>query len=174
MSHNYGHGNDRREIGERDDPGFYGLSSSGSQSPETINATRLAWTTAFGARFTNQMMLARVDDRRTCLPSSDFPAVSLYATDDGTELFAGTPSMCQGLETGHTLWEITDNFGVAAGNHRLTFGTHGERIDLVEDVLDVPGGLWIFGSLDSLAAGHARRVTYGTSPPRETHGSHFG
>ena len=33
VSHNYGHGNDRREIGERDDPGFYGLSSSGSRVP---------------------------------------------------------------------------------------------------------------------------------------------
>ena len=62
---------------------------------------------------------------------------------------------CQGLETGHTLWEITDNFGMAAGNHRLTFGTHAERIDLVDDVLDVPGGLWTFGSLDSLAQGTA-------------------
>ncbi len=67
VSHNYGHGNDRREIGDRD-VGIYGLSSSGSQNPETINATRLAWTTAFGARFTNQMTLARVDDRRTCVP----------------------------------------------------------------------------------------------------------
>src|SRR5439155_9648010 len=117
VSHNYGHGNDGREIGERD-VGLYGLSSSGSQYPETINATRLSWTTAFGARFTNQMTLARVDDRRTCLPSVDFPAVSL--STDKAELFAGTPGMCQGLETGHTLWEITDNFGLAAGNHRFT------------------------------------------------------
>ncbi len=153
VSHNYGHGNDRREIGERDDPGFYGLSSSGTQSPETINATRLAWTTAFGGRFSNQVVMARVDDRRTCLPSSDFPGVSL--TQDGPELFAGGATTCQGLETGHTLWEITDNLGMAAGNHRLTFGTHAERIDLVDDVLDVPGGLWTFGSLDSLAQGTA-------------------
>ena len=81
VSHNYGHGNDRREIGASEMSGLYGLSSSGSQNPETINATRLAWTTAFGARFTNQMTLARVDDRRTCVPSSDFPAVSLVDND---------------------------------------------------------------------------------------------
>ena len=153
VSHNYGHGNNSREIGERDDPGFYGLSSSGAQSPETINATRLSWTTAFGARFSNQMLLARVDDRQTCLPIADFPGVSL--STDEAELFAGTPGMCQGLETGHTLWEITDHFGVAVGNHRFTFGTHGERLDLVDDVLDVPGGLWVFTSLDSLAQGTA-------------------
>jgi hypothetical protein len=159
VSHNYGHGNDRREIGERD-VGLYGLSSSGSQSPETINATRLAWTTAFGTRFTNQMTLARVDDRRTCLPSSDFPGVALVDNDTpdpfaGTELDAGTTTGCLGLETGHTLWEVTDNFGVAEGSHRLTFGTHAERIHLVENVLDVPRGVWTFQSLDSLAAGTA-------------------
>ena len=44
---------------------------------------------------------------------------------------------------------------MAAGNHRLTFGIHAERIDLVDDVLDVPGGVWTFGSLDSLAQGTA-------------------
>ncbi len=157
VSHNYGHGNDRREIGARD-VGLYGLSSSGSQNPETINATRLAWTTAFGARYTNQMTLARVDDRRTCVPNSDFPGVSLVDNDSpdpfgGTELDAGSPAACFGLETGHTLWEITDNFGVATGTHRLTFGTHAERIHLVDDVLDVPRGVWSFKSLDSLAAG---------------------
>jgi len=161
VSHNYGHGNDRREIGERDDPGFYGLSSSGTQSPETINATRLAWNTAFGGRFSNQVVMARVDDRRTCLPSSNFPGVSL--TQDGPELFAGGASTCQGLETGHTLWEITDNFGLAAGSHRLTFGTHGERIHLVDDVLDFPGGLWVFNSLDLLAQGTAASYTRDSS-----------
>ena len=50
---------------------------------------------------------------------------------------------------------MTDNFGMAAGNHRLTFGTHAERIDLVDDVLDVPGGVWSFDSLDSLEQGTA-------------------
>ena len=47
VSHNYGHGNVQDETLGRD-PGFYPLSSSGTENPETINATRLAWTTAFG------------------------------------------------------------------------------------------------------------------------------
>ena len=59
-----------------------------------------------------------------------------------------------GLET-HTTWEITDNFGIAAGNHQLTIGTHAERIDLVDDVLPYPGGIWFFNSLDSLERGEA-------------------
>ena len=72
-------------------------------------------------------------------------------------LVAGSASSCLGLETGHTLWELTDNFGVAAGNHRLTLGIHGELIDLVDDVLAVPSGEWSFNSLDSLARGEAAR-----------------
>src|SRR5262249_35897126 len=136
LSHNYGHGNDNREIGDRDF-GLYGLSSSGTKFPETINATRLAWTTAFRTRFTNQLLMARVDDRRTCIPSSDFPGVSVVDVNgpdpfaDAATLNAGRAGNCFGLETGHTLWEITDNFGIAVGDHRLTFGAHGERTYLV-------------------------------------------
>src|SRR5690349_2170412 len=77
VSHNYGHGNDRREIGERS-ADFYGLSSSGTLNPETINATRLEWTGAV-ARVSNQLLLARVDDRLTCVPSSGLPGVSVVA-----------------------------------------------------------------------------------------------
>jgi Carboxypeptidase regulatory-like domain/TonB dependent receptor len=150
VSHNHGHGNDRQEIGARD-PSFYGFSSSGTLNPETINATRLEWTAALGARLSNQLLAARVDDRRTCVPSSDFAAVSLVADD--IELHAGGPASCSGLETGHTLWQLTDNVGLVAGGHRLTFGVRGERGDLVDDVLDFPGGLWTFDGLDSLAQG---------------------
>ena len=151
ISHNYGHGNAQDETGARD-YGLYSLSSSGTENPETINATRLAWIAAFGNRFFNKFIVARIDDQRTCNPNSHFPAVDAW--EDG-ELFAGTAAACLGLETGHTTWEITDNFGIAAGNHQLTFGTHAERIDLVDDVLQYPGGLWFFNSLDSLERGEA-------------------
>ncbi len=152
VSHNYGHGNNRLETGDRV-PGLYALSSSGSENPETINATRLTWTAAFGTRFANDLTLARVDDRRTCLPNSNFPAVHVVV--DAGEIAAGTPGSCLGLETGTTIWELTDNLGVTAGSHRLTFGFHGELIDLVDDVLTDPAGFWFFESLDSLAQGTA-------------------
>jgi hypothetical protein len=154
VSHNYGHGNTRLESDNRT-PDVYPLSSTGSENPETINATRLAWTTAFGSRFSNELILARVDDQRTCLPNSDFPTASVFA--DGGEVAAGVLPRCIGLETGHTVWEITDNIGMVAGNHQLTFGTHAERIDLVDDALIEPGGHWFFTSLDSLAMGQASR-----------------
>jgi hypothetical protein len=124
---------------------------------ETINATRLAWTTAFGGRFSNELTVARVDDSRTCTPISDFPGVFVRA--DSTDFAAGVEGFfsggCAEHETGHTTWEITDNFGLAAGSHRLTFGVRGERIDLDENPPGVSWGAWSFENLDSLERGRA-------------------
>jgi hypothetical protein len=152
VSHTYAHGEVQDGTLGRG-YGYYPLSSVGSAQPETINATRLTWTTVFGSRFSNEFIAARVDDRRTCTPHSDFPKVSVLA--DQGELVAGMAEGCSGAETRQTVWELTDNFGVATGDHRLTFGTHGELIDLVDDVVGLPGGLWLFDSLDSLAQGEA-------------------
>jgi hypothetical protein len=152
VSHNYGHGDNRQPAGDRS-PGSYAFSSNGSNNPETINATRLAWTTSFGAGYANELMLAREDDRRTCLPNSTFAVVFVEA-DAGT-LAAGTPTLCLGLETGSTTWEVTDNFGIAAGSHRLTLGTHSELINLVDDALRFPAGRWSFDDLDALEQGRA-------------------
>ena len=109
---------------------------------------------AFGSRFSNELILARVDDRRTCLPNSGFPTV-IACGPTRAMLLAGVAGNCLGLETGHTLWELTDNFGMAAGSHRLTFGIHGELIDLVDDAVRSPTGFWFFDSLDSLEQGEA-------------------
>jgi hypothetical protein len=156
VSHNYGHGTVQDGTLGRA-PGYYPLSSSGTEHPETINATRLAWTRVFSGRFSNKLILARVDDRRTCLPSSGLPTVSLWA--DGGELLAGGALGCLGLEAGHTLWEVMDNFGMVAGNHRLILGIHGEQIDMVDDVVTTPNGLWFFDSLDSLEQGEPAAYT---------------
>ena len=77
VSHNYGHGNARNGIGFRE-TGFYELSSRGSENPETINATRLAWTAAFSTRYSNELILARVDDRRRAFPTPTFQQCSCW------------------------------------------------------------------------------------------------
>ena len=150
VSHNYGHGNDRHPVGDRDF-GFYTFSSNGYQIPETINATRLAWTAAFGSRYSNELILARVDDRRICMPNSSFPKVTVGA--DSGQIVAGVLDNCPGAETGSTIWELTDNFGVALGSHHLTLGTHAELIDLVDDAAFNPVGAWEFDDLDALERG---------------------
>ena len=152
VSHNYGHGNARDETSDRA-RGVYGLSSAGAESPETINSTRLAWTTAFAGRFSNRLILARVDDRRTCRPNSRFPFVSVSA--DESELSAGRRGLLPW--PGNRAHDVGDHRQLrhGGGNHGLIFGIHGERIDLVDDVLPFPGGIWFFSSLDSLEQGQA-------------------
>ncbi len=156
LSHNHGHGSVRDEAGTRS-LDFYSLSSSGSEDRETIDATRLAWTTSLGGRLSNQLSLARVDDRRTCSPNAAFPEV-VVATDGGG-LAAGSPPGCGRLEAGHTVWELTDDIGLAVGSHALTFGVHGERIHLSENVSLNAAGSWEFEGLESLALGKPVRYT---------------
>jgi hypothetical protein len=143
---------DHRDGETRDETPL--LSSSFVPGWETIDATRLAWTTAFGDRFSNELTLARVDDSRACVPIFDLPRVSV-PTEHG-DLYAGVEgffSPCGDREAGHSTWEFTDNFGLAAGSHRLTFGIHGERIDLVENPGLATRGVWSFENLDSLESG---------------------
>ena len=133
--------------------GYYPLSSAGAEGPETINATRLAWTDRL-----RQSLLQRAHPGTGGRPADLHPQLGLSGVSVGADegvLFAGIAEGCSGAETGHTVWELTDNFGMAAGNHRLTFGIHGELIDLVDDVVASPGGFWSFDSLDSLAQGEA-------------------
>ncbi|HEY9441938.1 MAG TPA: carboxypeptidase regulatory-like domain-containing protein, partial [Gemmatimonadales bacterium] len=85
LSHDYGHGTLEDATGPRF-PDQYALSSFGSRTPETINATRLAWTAGLG-RVTNELLLARVDDRRRCEANADFSQVHVMI--DQGEMLAG-------------------------------------------------------------------------------------
>jgi len=150
LSHDYGHGTQIDETGPRD-PGLYALSSWGVRKPETIQATRLAWTAGLGGA-TNELLLARLDDRRRCLASTDFPQVHVILENEG-ELLAGAQEACHGYETGYTIWELTDNVGFTAGSHRITVGTHDELIDLVDDAQVSAQGQWFFDGLEALEQG---------------------
>ena len=99
---------------------MYALSTFGSQTPETIHATRLAWTAGLG-RATNELLLARVDDRRRCHANTDFSQVHVFIEQG--EMLAGAASACHGDEIGYTIWELTDNVGITSGSHRITLGT---------------------------------------------------
>jgi hypothetical protein len=155
VAHDYGHGEVQDgNLADRS-PAFYPLSSHGSRDLETIHSTRVVWTRAFPSGFSNKLFLSRVNDRRTCLPNSGFPMVSVGQD----ELNAGALPGCLGLQTGSTSWEVKDNFGMVAGNHRFILGFEGERIDMVDNLGGIPGGQWSFDNLDSLEAEHPSRYT---------------
>ena len=148
VSHNWFHADQRFEGGH--DYGFIGFSSNALHIPLTVNATRLNWTTAFGGRWTNELLLARVHEWNSCVPEVEFPRVEVSA--DAGRLVAGSAG-CGGLETKETIGELTDNLGFEWGAHRLTLGMHHELLHLLNAFRAPDEGAWFFDSLDSLALG---------------------
>jgi len=168
LSHNYGHGTLEDETGPRV-PDQYALSSYGSHTPETINATRLAWTAGFGG-IVNELLVARVDDRRRCRASADFSQVHVFidsASVTRGEMVAGAADACHGDEIGYTIWELTDNVGVTSGSHRITLGTHDELIDLVDEGRVSIQGQWVFDGLEALEQGTPTGYARDVSGPEE-------
>jgi hypothetical protein len=152
VSHNWFHADQRFEGGH--DYGFIGFSSNALQIPLTVNATRLNWTTAFGRRWTNELLLARVHEWNSCVPDVEFPRVEVVA--DAGSMVAGSAG-CGGLETKESIWELTENLGLEWGSHRLTLGMHHELLTLLSAFRAPGAGAWFFDSLDSLEQGRPSR-----------------
>jgi Carboxypeptidase regulatory-like domain len=150
VSHNYLHANDQLGARQRQ-RGFYPSSSAFFGTPRTSNATRINWSTTPGSRFSNELFLARLTADWHCAPEARYPAV-LTAADDG-DLYAGVQTQCLENFEDQRILEVTDNFGVAAGSHFLTLGTHDELIHMQNFVLNFALGQWNFDSLDSLEQG---------------------
>ena len=151
LSHSYGHGTDR--FGPGTD---YGLSSTTSDRPATVNATRLTWSASVRSGLSNELTVARLASLERCVPAVAYPAVDvvLRPDPDFRSIGAGTTGGCSGRFAAQTVWELTDNVSYLTGNHQLTFGTHDELIHL-DGVrrARVPAGRWSFESLDSLEGG---------------------
>jgi len=130
----------------------YPLSSLATTRPSTVNATRLAWTTSGTGGLSNELTVARLGERESCLPAVAYPEL-IVTVGDGS-LGAGTRSVCAERFAKQTVWELTDNASWSMGAHHLTLGTHDELIHL--DGVRRPGvaaGRWFFDSLDSLEQG---------------------
>jgi hypothetical protein len=130
-----------------------GLSSNAEEDPTYGDVTRLSWTAAFGTRWSNELLLARNAGRHRCVPRSDFATIMVSA--DAGSIVAGGQEFCRGQENGQSLWELTDNVGLAAGDHHLTFGTHHELVHVYDQGITLENsiGRWSFPSLDALEQG---------------------
>ena len=152
LSHNYARGT--LHVPGFSVGGGYPLSSLTSARPSTVNATRLAWTMSGTGGLSNELTVARLNERESCLPAVEYP--ELIVTVGEGSLGAGTRSVCAERFADQTVWELTDNASWSMGAHHLTLGTHDELIHL--DGVRRPGvaaGRWFFDNLDSLEQGHA-------------------
>jgi hypothetical protein len=120
--------------------------------PLRTHATRVAWTAALGSGLANELVLARRRFTKQCT-SAAFPSVFVNA--DAGVLEAGANGSCGADRDVQHVLELTDNVTFGLGAHRLTLGTHAERIRISMGRASVTplNAYWHFDSLDSLAAG---------------------
>lgn len=78
-----------------------------------------------------------------------------------TSLVAGTENSSQGNELDQDILELTDNFTIPMGSHRITLGTKNEFFKVRNLFAQNSYGNYTFGSLDSLALGLPDRVQIG-------------
>jgi hypothetical protein len=128
-------------------PGFIAFSSGGAYDPNDVSVTRLEWTAAFAARWTNQATLALRSQGHQCHPEGDFIRLTVRLGDADME--AGQQRFCAGGDNRERVWELTDNLELAAGAHHFTLGTHNELVRMA-DVGVMDAGQWFFTSLEAL------------------------
>lgn len=102
------------------------------------------------------------DKRRTPL-NAPMVTVSNVPRGSGgtTSLVAGTENSSQGNELDQDIFELTDNFTVPMGAHRITIGTKNEFFKVRNLFGQNSLGNYTFGSLDSLNLGLPNRVQIG-------------
>jgi hypothetical protein len=110
-------------------------------------------------------------------PTVDAPLVlvTVPATSGGPAVLqAGTHEIATGQRNRSWTAELTDNFAISVGAHRLLAGLSTQRFDLWAFQLRGAYGVWEFSSLDSLAAGTAARyrVTRDTGSVTAASGMH--
>ncbi len=76
-------------------------------------------------------------------------------------LVAGTENSSQGNALDQDIFEITDNFTIPVGTHRITLGTKNEFFKVRNVFSQNSLGNYFFGTLDSLELGKPNNVTIG-------------
>lgn len=129
------------------------LSNSGYQFRSKTNSTRGKWTTIFGGRFNNELLVGyqTVRDKRE-LPNR-VPLIFVRDTAPNAYIAAGAERFSHANSLDQDIFEITDNLTFDWGLHRITVGTHNEFFSFNNVFFPASLGVWAFGSADSLAQG---------------------
>ena len=172
-SHHYTHG-DRRGVLDRATPDLYELSSAAQHHLSTANASRLIWRSLVAGRWSSELILSYLDLRDRCRPSLSYPLTVVRPNRGPLALTAGTPVVCPSPSAfAQQALEVANNLTVGFGAHVVTLGAHGELLHFTDDQLQSSQGLWIFESLDSLAAGRAYHYERNLPGPLRTGGVEF-
>jgi hypothetical protein len=148
LRHNYGRA--ENDIFSRSTSAFQ-LSENGYTFQSTKNSPAAQVRTLFSNGSYNEFLvgLTSIRDRRT--PHTRAPQVTAFAGNFG--LTAGAERFSQGNELDQDIFEVTDNFSLSFGSHRLVLGTQNQFMKFRNLFAQASYGAWQFGSIDSLRLG---------------------
>jgi hypothetical protein len=157
VRHNYGRAED--DVLARD-ASLIRLTSNSHAFTSVKGSTVAQLYTSFERGAGNELIVGynRIRDRRSAAVLAPQVQVDVPSLTGGTvRLRAGAENSSQGTEVDQDVVEITDNFTIPLGRHRLTIGTKNEFYRIRNLFAQNAYGVWEFSSLDSLASGYAAR-----------------
>jgi hypothetical protein len=161
VRHNYGRAED--DVLTRD-ASLIRLTSNSHAFTSVKGSTVAQLYTSFESGAGNELIVGynRIRDRRSAAVLAPQVQVDVPSLTGGTvRLRAGAENSSQGTEVDQDIVEITDNFTIPLGRHRLTVGTKNEFYRVRNLFAQNAYGVWEFSSLDSLAGGSATRYQAG-------------
>jgi len=149
----------------------YELSGSGYYMKDETRTLRGKWTTNFGDRFANELIVGRttIGDNRP--PRSDHPLILVGGNSSGTYVAAGGERFSHANSLDQRVVEVTDNVTFPAGGHLLTLGTHNEFIHFRNVFFPLSLGVWNFATPAALAAGTPNEYARALPGPLRPDGS---
>ena len=161
LRHNYGRAED--EVLARD-ASLIRLTSNAHAFTSVKRSTVAQLYTSLEGGAGNELIVgySRIRDVRHAAVFAPQVQTDVPSVTGGTaRLRAGAENSSQGTEVDQDVVEITDNFTMPVGSHRLTAGTKNEFYRIRNLFAQNSYGVWEFSSLDSLANGTASRYQAG-------------
>ena len=161
LRYNYGRAED--DVLTRD-PTLLRLTSNAHSFRSTKGSAVAQLFTSFDGGAGNELIVgySRIRDRRHAAIVAPQVQVDVPTVTGGTaRLRAGSENSSQGTEVDQDVVELTDNYTLPLGRHRVTAGTQNELYRIRNLFAQNSYGVWEFSSLDSLARGDAGRYQAG-------------
>ena len=161
LRHNYGRAED--DVLTRE-ASLIRLTSNSHAFTSVKGSTVAQLYTSYEGGAGNELIVGynRIRDRRAAAVFAPQVQVDVPSVTGGTvRLRAGAENSSQGTEVDQDIVEVTDNFTVPLGRHRLTVGTRNEFYRIRNLFAQNSYGVWEFSSLDSLAGGNPTRYQAG-------------
>lgn len=157
LRHNYGFAQDDNFSRSA---GSFRLSSNAYFFQSTKNASVLQLRSLIGNGGYNELILNRttIRDRRTPV---QLVGPQINVITPGYTVQLGPERSSQGNQLDQDIWELTDNFTLPMGAHRLTVGTQNQFYKVRNLFAQQSQGFWTFGSVDSLRIGRPRSYQVG-------------